>query len=218
MSATTLTLLSLVCFAFVDDTDLLQTMHHSTDTIEHTVQELQGSLDVWQGTLNTTGGALDCKDPNKSYWYAVDYEWNAAGRWKYCAYNENLKLMMYDDVGTKIEVPHCHTDEAHRTLGVMLAPDDNNTLQVSRMKDIALKFGDNVRVGFIRGFDIFHALNSTVMRSLVYALPAVTLTEEECTSIMAPILKKCTEQAPDCNNNQTICTLRSHYLSGYGVK
>ena len=201
-------LTTLAGFAFVDDTDLLQTMHHSTDTIEHIVQELQGSLDVWQGTLNTTGGALDCKDPNKSYWYAVDYEWNAAGRWKYCAYNEDLKLMMYDDVGTKIEVPHCHTDEAHRTLGVMLAPDDNNTLQVSRMKDIALKFGDNVRVGFIRGFDIFHALNSTVMRSLVYALPAVTLTEEECTSIMAPILKNV------LNKLQIVTTIKRDVLYG----
>ena len=86
--------------------------------------------------------------------------------------------MMYDDEGTKIEVPHCHTSEAHGTLGLMLAPGDNNKLQVSRMKDIALKFGDNVSVGFIRGFDMFHALNSTVMRSLVFALPAVTLTEE----------------------------------------
>ena len=47
-------LTTLAGFAFVDDTDLLQTMHHSTDTIEHIVQELQGSLDVWQCTLNTT--------------------------------------------------------------------------------------------------------------------------------------------------------------------
>ena len=36
---------------------------------------------------------------------------------------------------------------------------------------------------------MLHTLNSTVMISLVYALPAVTLTEEECTRIMSPILK-----------------------------
>ena len=97
--------------------------------------------------------------------------------------------MMYDDEGTQNEVPHCHTDEAHKTLGVMLSSDDNNKLQVSRMKDIALTFGDNVRVSFIQSFDILHPLNSTVIRSLVYALPAVTLTEEQYTNIMAPILK-----------------------------
>ena len=57
------------------------------------------------------------------------------------------------------------------------------------MKDIALKFGDNVRVVLIRGYDMLHALNNTVMRSLCYALPTVTLTEGECKRIMAPILK-----------------------------
>ena len=36
--------------------------------------------------------------------------------------------MMNDDEGTRIEVPHYHTNEAHRTLGVMLAPDANNKL------------------------------------------------------------------------------------------
>ena len=59
--------------------------------------------------------------------------------------------MMYDDEGTKIEVPHCHTNIAHRTLGVILALNDNNKGQVSRMKDTTLTLGDNVRVGFIRG-------------------------------------------------------------------
>jgi len=65
-------------FAFVDDTDLLQTQHHSTQTIEEIVEELYGSLDVWQGTHHSSDGALDCKDPNKSYWYGVEYEWNTA--------------------------------------------------------------------------------------------------------------------------------------------
>ena len=87
--------------------------------------------------------------------------------------------MMYDDEGKNIEVLHCHTNDAHRILSVILDPDDNNKLQVSRMKDIALTLGDNVRVGFIRGFDMLHALNSTVMILLVYALPAVLVTEEQ---------------------------------------
>ena len=97
--------------------------------------------------------------------------------------------MMYYDVGTKIEVPHYYTNVTNRTLGVMLAPDNNNKGQVLRMKDISLTFGDNVRVEFIRGYDVLHAINSTVMRSLIYALPVITLKEEECNSIISPILK-----------------------------
>lgn len=34
-------------FAFIDDTDLLQTQRSSTDTIVDIVDKLQGSLDTW---------------------------------------------------------------------------------------------------------------------------------------------------------------------------
>ena len=113
--------------------------------------------------------------------------------------------MMYDNEGTQLEVPYCRTNVAHQTLVLMLAP-DNNKDQVSRMKDIPPTFGDNVRAGFIRGYDMIHALNSTVMRSLIYALPAVMLTEEECTSIMSPILKNM------LNKLQILSTIKSNVL------
>ena len=118
------------------------------------VEELQGSLDTWRGTLNTSGGDLDCDDPNKNYWYNIDYELNVKGRWKYCAYDEDLWLMLYDDVGRRKEVPHCHTDVAHKTLRVILASDDNKKSQVKRMRQIFSKFGDIVRVGYIQGDDV----------------------------------------------------------------
>ena len=153
-------------FAYVDDTDLIQTKRLASDSIEDIVDELQGSLDVWQGTLRATGGALDCDDPNKSYWYSIDYEWNKHGRWKYCEFNDDLELTMNTDKGDRTVVPHCHTNEAHRTLGVILAPDDNNEAQVAMMHKIATKFGDSIRTGFIKGHDVLQALMTTVMRSL----------------------------------------------------
>ena len=60
-------LTSLVGFAFVDDTYLLQNQHHNDEIIEEIVEELQGSLDVWQGTLQCLGGSLDSNAPIKSY-------------------------------------------------------------------------------------------------------------------------------------------------------
>ena len=99
-------LTQLVGFAFVDDTDLFQTQHHNNETTADVVEELQGSLDTWQCTLNTLGGALDCDDPNKIYWCIIDYERNSNRRWKYCVYDEDLRLMIYDDVGGRKEVPH----------------------------------------------------------------------------------------------------------------
>lgn len=74
--------------------------------------------------------------------------------------------MMYDDIGRRKEVSHCHTGETNKTFGVMLAHDDNNKSQISRMRQISSKFGDHVRVGFIKGEDVLFVLNGTVMRSL----------------------------------------------------
>lgn len=95
---------------------------------------------------------------------------------------------MYDDNDDRKEVSHCHTDNAHNILGVMLAPDDNNRQQVERMRKIALKFGDKVRVGYICDHDILQALNSTVMRSLIYSLAVITISKEKCNHIVTPIL------------------------------
>ena len=55
---------------------------------------------------------------------------------------------------------------------------------------------------------MLHALNITVMRSLIYALPAVTLTEEQCTNIMAPILKNV------LNKLQIFTTIKRDVLYG----
>ena len=111
-----------------------------------------------QGTLRVTEGTLDSVDINKSYWYSIGYEWSSNSQWKYCEFDDNLELTMYDDKGNRIIVPHCHTDDAHRTLGVMLLPEDNNATQIEIMKAIAVKFGDKIRVGYIKGHDVMQAL------------------------------------------------------------
>ena len=97
--------------------------------------------------------------------------------------------MIYDDNVTKEEVPHYHTDETHKILGAILALDENNKSQVARMQQITLKFGDQVQMRYIRGQNVFHALNSMIMQHLNWPLPAITLTKQECTYIMVPIIK-----------------------------
>lgn len=88
------------------------------------------------------------------------------------------------------EVHHCRIDASYKSLGVVLAPDDNNTIQIKRMCQIEVKFGDGVRVGFIKGHDVFHGLNSIVIRSLNWPLPVIALSKKECIYIMAPIIKQ----------------------------
>ena len=52
----------------------------------------------------------------------------------------------------------------------------------------SLQFGDRIRVAYIEGHDVFQVLQSMVMRAFSYPLPIMTISEDECTKTIAPIL------------------------------
>ena len=66
---------SFVCYALVDDTDLV----HASDTDSPTddfgmadlVTEMQSVVNTWEGGLRASGGALV---PSKSYWYLIHFQ------------------------------------------------------------------------------------------------------------------------------------------------
>lgn len=80
---------------------------------------------------------------------------------------------MYNDDGNFQAIWHSGIDEFHITLGAMLTPDDNNRIQVSRMRQITLKFSDIVYMWFICRHDVLHALNKSIIQSLNWPLPVI---------------------------------------------
>ena len=73
-------------------------------------------------------------------------------------------------------------------LGVFLAVDENNDTQVADMRKIAEELYKKVRAGHLTRYNTWTILNYTILKTLKYLLLALTLTEEECIKIMAPIL------------------------------
>ena len=59
---------------------------------------------------------------------------------------------------------------------------------VDRLRQKAEEWWSNVRSGHLNRHEAWLALNSTIMRSLLYPLPALTLTKEQCTKIMASVI------------------------------
>ena len=96
---------------------------------------------------------------------------------------------MDDENGNRKKLPHCHTDDKHRTLGVMLSPDDNNTAQVVRTRKVVSYFVEKIRTRFIKDHDVLHALHIPVMRLLNWPLPVITSSEDECNQIMTPVIQ-----------------------------
>jgi len=101
---------------------------------------------------------IDYDDPNKNYWYSIDYEWNNNNSWTYFDFNESLELTIDNDKGNMQTTSHYHTDAAHKTLGGVLAPDDNNISQAIKMREIASHFGDKIRLGCIKSHDALYAI------------------------------------------------------------
>lgn len=68
-----LSLISITCFAYIDDTDLVQSAPSRKRTGEEIIPDFQEALDRWAGAVQTTGGELA---PHKSCFTLKDFEWN----------------------------------------------------------------------------------------------------------------------------------------------
>ena len=71
--------LNVVCFAFVDGTDVVQGGKNVYSTGKEVLQEMQEVVNWWENSIRAMGGALV---PAKSYWYLIGFQW-ANGVWKY---------------------------------------------------------------------------------------------------------------------------------------
>ena len=95
---------------------------------------------------------------------------------------------MKDHTGQLQNLPEKQYNESACTLGVHLAPDGNNDAMVNTLRQKAEEWKANIQAGYLNRHKAWLALNTTVMKSLLYPLPALTLTEAQCAKIMAPVI------------------------------
>ena len=113
-----------VCFAFVDDADVVHTAKDVDTTGDIVLQEMQQAIDHWEGGLKATGGALV---PEKSYWYLIDFVWTG-DRWRYATKEDlpgDISINTVDDDGRAVLLRY-EASVAQKTLGLFLVMDDNN--------------------------------------------------------------------------------------------
>jgi hypothetical protein len=135
---TTLTappVVSFVCYAFVDDTDLV---HMAKDM--HTwgpglLVKMQQAINHWEGGLKATGGALA---PEKSYLYLINLVWTG-NKWRYATKTDvpgNILINNINNSGR--ESLQCYeANVAKVTLGVFLAMDGNNEEETRHLRSKA---------------------------------------------------------------------------------
>jgi hypothetical protein len=122
--AMAVTLLMFICYAFVNNTDVLHTAQDVHTTGTTIMKEMQTVIDRWEGGLRATGGAIV---PKKSYWYLIDWIWEKQ-TWRYATIADIPgDLTIKDTCGTKQVILQQYDPEiAKETLEVFLAMDGNN--------------------------------------------------------------------------------------------
>ena len=98
-------------------------------------------------------------------------------------------LTARDKENKRVDLEYLKPNEAKKMLGVQLAPDGNNTVQVQEMENKTKKLAESIRTGYLQKHEAWTALTLMAMKSIEYPLPALTLKEEECDRIMRPLLK-----------------------------
>jgi hypothetical protein len=184
-----------VGYAFVDDTDLIQSqLREHPDQARHLLQQ---AIDTWESSLKATCGALV---PEKTAWWLVSFKWTGTS-WSYASTQDSPGDLYVNDISSNRKtITRLESYQAYETLGVYLAPDGNLEEQFKKMEKAATQWADNLRTGSIGWNEVWIALQSTILRTLMYPLPALRLSKEQLDRILAPILRYCLPALGICRN------------------
>ena len=102
-------------------------------------------------------------------------------------------------------------------LGVWFTPNGDTTKLISHLKLTALQWGAHIRLGHPSPAEAWTALTSTISPKLKYPLPACTLSEKDCKSILFPAIKAALPKANICSSIP--CSVRDcpQQLGGLGI-
>ena len=179
-----------VAFTYVDDTDLIEVdLRDTTIGTREVMEQMQNAINQWEGGLKVTGGAIV---PQKSFVYPIAFEFDAMGKWKYCSTDDiDFNFTVKDHNDTPCPLTTLSPSEGRCTLGVVLAPDGGHTDAIKYLKKKSETWAAYIKTGHISRLDAWQALDTTIVKTLRYPMPALCLTEKECNQIMSPVLQAC---------------------------
>ena len=173
----------IVCFAFVDDTDLIHCNDTPGTTTEQLLEESQAALDMWSGLLAATGGALA---PEKSYWYLVEVI-RKNGKWKFATANDRPGSLYLEHGQYRIKRQEAH--QSNEALGIQVCPNGSMDAELAYLKSKVSVWCDAVRTKKLYAHEAWYCLNSTIMNTLEYPLTATSFSKSQLDKLMRPLLR-----------------------------
>jgi hypothetical protein len=165
---------SFVGYAFVDDMDVIQSKLNETP--QQAIEQLQEAIDTREFSLKTTCVAIV---PEKTIWWLVSFKWTGTF-WRYASIQDSPgKLKVYDIHNNRKTIKRLEPGQAYETQGMFLAPDGNLEEQFKKLHTAATTLADGLRTGTITRDEVWLALQSTILRTPAYPLPALRITKAQ---------------------------------------
>ena len=136
-------LLDIMGVIYVDDTDLM-IMRAGLRNLGELWQECQDATTAWGELLISTGGALK---PPKSFYYLIDYEWEADGTWTYTDTVDLPPLTVPLPDGTSQPINCLPPDESKKTLGIHTNPAGLCQRQLDHFHDALKEWTNRLSIG-----------------------------------------------------------------------
>ena len=200
-------------FAFVDDTDTIQTGEQGTSS-EELLVEAQDELDLWENLIRATGGAIE---GDKSDYTVINWSWKQ-GKATYEKMNEDATITVLNSDGIRERLKQLPADEARRTLGVWQAANGQETTQVEKMKEKANEWANEVYKSNLTKSDIAMGVKTSLYPSITYGLLATAMTEAEANEIFKPIREKVLPKMKICRSAPAILVHGPEEYGGLEIK
>ena len=115
---------------------------------EDILPNVRKAAKMWSGAIRTTGGAIN-QDPEKSFWWLLDFKWDPSeGKWTFRKFPQ-LDLQIYGLEGRLETLKNLQPHQSNRTLGVMLAPLEDHNAQRKFVHKKAQEWAESIRAGFL---------------------------------------------------------------------
>ena len=176
--------IEIIGYMYVDDMDLIQIKpYHQWHNLTET---LQITLAYWNKLVKVTGGALE---PSKSGWFAFRQFWDPL-KGEYC-YEDignfgEISTKDKDNQTVPLQYISCH--DTQEMVGVLMGPTGNQQPQTDKL---ILK--SKIEASLISRSKLDHAhaytaVMHSIIPSLSYPLPCMTITDKEGKQILRPLL------------------------------
>lgn len=203
------TSVTIPAFAFVDDTDLVQ----SIADMEDTKKEAQQSVDLWESGLRATGGALV---PDKCSWYSLIHEWTND---KWVLQQDGVdQIHIQTTEGTEQVIQKKNPDAATLALGIMFAPNGNMDAETEYLQTKGSAWAENERSNKMNREEAWYMLTAIVMKTIEYLLLATSLTQQQMETVMKPILGIGLPKSGICRNIARDVVYSTTTYQGIGLR